>query len=80
MIGVDPAGRGGDSTAIAWRRGHAIIKIEKRRGMTTMGIAGWIPKIMREEKPARVSIDVGGLGIGIYERLIEQGYDTSLVS
>ena len=48
--------------------------------MTTMGIAGWIPKIMREEKPARVSIDVGGLGIGIYERLIEQGYDTSLVS
>jgi hypothetical protein len=29
LIGVDPAGKGADSTAIAWRRGHCITKIEK---------------------------------------------------
>jgi hypothetical protein len=65
LIGVDPAGAGADSTAIAWRRGHVI---------TTMECAGWITRIIQDEDPARVSIDVGGLGIGIYERLVEQGY------
>ena len=60
--------------------GHCITKIEKRHRLTTMEIAGWIANIIREEKPARVSIDVGGLGIGIYERLMEQGYDSSVVS
>ena len=28
----------------------------------------------------KVNIDVGGLGIGVYDRLIEQGFDTSLVN
>ena len=80
LIGVDPAGQGDDATAIAWRQGHCITKIEKRHKLTTMEIAGWIANIIREEKPARVSIDVGGLGIGIYERLMEQGYDSSVVT
>jgi hypothetical protein len=80
LIGVDPAGQGDDATAIAWRRGHCVEKIEKRHKLTTMEIAGWIAKIIRDEKPAKVSIDVGGLGIGIYERLIEQGHDRSIVS
>ena len=54
LIGVDPAGQGDDATAIAWRRGHCIEKIEKRHRLTTMEIAGWIAKIIRDEKPARV--------------------------
>jgi len=80
LIGVDPAGQGDDATAIAWRQGHCITKIEKRHRLTTMEIAGWIAKIIRDEKPAKVSIDVGGLGIGIYERLMEQGFDSGIVS
>ena len=80
LIGCDPAGQGDDATAIAWRQGHCIVKIEKRHKLSTMEIAGWLANIIREEKPARVSIDVGGLGIGIYERLMEQGYDGSLVT
>jgi hypothetical protein len=74
LIGVDPAGAGADSTAIAWRRGHCITKIEKRKNLTTMEVAGWIARIISDEDPAQVSIDVGGLGIGIYERLVEQGF------
>jgi hypothetical protein len=74
LVGVDPAGKGADSTAIAWRQGHCITKIEKRHGLSTMEVAGWVASIIREEKPARVSIDVGGLGIGIFERLEEQGH------
>jgi hypothetical protein len=74
LIGVDPAGAGADATAIAWRQGHCITKIEKRHRLTTMEVAGWIAKIIRDDKPVKVSIDVGGLGVGIYERLVEQGY------
>lgn len=74
LIGVDPAGMGADATAIAWRQGHTITKIEKRRHLTTMEIAGWIAKIIRDEKPAKVCLDTGGLGVGIYDRLVEQGH------
>jgi hypothetical protein len=74
LIGVDPAGQGNDATAIAWRRGHCIEKVERRRHLTTMEIAGWIAKIIRDEKPAKVCLDTGGLGVGIYDRLVEQGH------
>jgi hypothetical protein len=80
LIGVDPAGMGADATAIAWRQGHTITKIEKRRHLTTMEIAGWIAKIIRDEKPAKVNIDVGGLGVGIYDRLVEDGHGNVVVA
>lgn len=82
LIGVDPAGKGADSTAIAWRQGHCITKIEKRRGLSTMEVAGWVASIVREEKPAKVSIDVGGLGVGVgvAERLEEEGHRLNQVS
>jgi hypothetical protein len=72
IVGVDPAGGGTDFTAIAWRRGHCITKIEKRRDLDTMQVCGWIGKIIREDKPARVNVDISGLGIGIHDRLLEQ--------
>jgi hypothetical protein len=80
IVGVDPAGKGADSSAIAWRRGHCIVKTERRRGLDTMEVAGWVAQIIREDKPAKVNIDVGGLGIGVYDRLIEQGHSSSLVN
>jgi hypothetical protein len=79
VIGVDPAGKGADRTSIAWRKGRCIQKIESRKGLDTMEVTGWLAKIIREEKPARVNIDVGGLGVGIYDRLIEQGHSRSVV-
>ena len=41
-----------------------------------MEVAGWVASIIRDKKPAKVNIDVGGLGVGVYDRLIEQGYDS----
>jgi len=80
VIGVDPAGKGADRTSIAWRRGRCIQKIESRRGLDTMEVTGWVAKIIRDEKPAKVNIDVGGLGVGVYDRLIEQGHSRSVVN
>ena len=78
IIGVDPAGMGADSTAIAWRQGHCIKKIEKRHGLDTMEVAGLVAKIIREDKPVKVNIDVGGLGVGVADRLEEQGYGETI--
>ncbi len=80
IIGVDPAGKGPDRTSIAWRRGRCIEKVESRRSLDTMEATGWIAKLIREDKPAKVNIDVGGLGVGIYDRLIEQGHSRSVVN
>jgi hypothetical protein len=74
IVGVDPAGKGKDATAIAWRKGSCIYKLDKRRGLDTMEVAGLVSKIIREDKPDKVNIDVGGLGVGVYDRLVEQGY------
>jgi hypothetical protein len=76
IVGVDPAGMGADATAVAYRRGHVIEKVEKRRGLDTMQTTGWIAQIIREKKPAKINIDVGGLGVGIYDRLVEQGHSS----
>jgi hypothetical protein len=38
-----------------------------------MEVAGWITKIIGEDEHAKVNIDVGGLGIGVYDRFIDQG-------
>jgi hypothetical protein len=74
ILGVDPAGKGADATAIAWRRGRVVIKVEKHRGLDTMQVCGLVAKIIREEKPEKVFLDATGMGIGIADRLQEQGY------
>jgi len=79
IIGVDPAGMGADRTSIAWRRGRCITKIESRRGIDTMEVVGWVQRIIREDKPAKVNIDVGGLGVGVFDRLVELGHSRSVV-
>jgi Terminase RNaseH-like domain len=80
IVGVDPAGVGADRTAIAWRRGRSITKVETRRGLDTMEVTGLVAKIIREDKPAKVNIDVGGLGTGVYDRLAEQGHSRGVIN
>jgi hypothetical protein len=79
IVGVDPAGKGADRTSIAFRRGRRIEKVESRRGLDTMEVTGWVAKIIREQKPAKVCIDVGGLGVGVFDRLMELGHSRSVV-
>jgi hypothetical protein len=71
ILGVDPAGGGTNFTAIAWRKGHCITKIQKRRDLDTMQTVGWIGQVIADDKPSRVNVDISGLGIGIHDRLLE---------
>jgi hypothetical protein len=79
ILGVDPAGSGADKTAIAYRRGRRIEKVTVHRGLTTMEIAGMIARLIQDEDVGRVFIDVTGMGVGVYDRLAEQGYDNICV-
>lgn len=72
--GVDVARFGGDRTTIAKRQGNVQLEpVKARTGLDTEQVAGWVvnewlgtPVTMR---PARINIDVIGLGAGVYDKL-----------
>ncbi len=74
MIGYDPAWMGDDRHAMAWRQGRRVSKVESRAKLSTMEGAGWAKQVIDADRPARMFIDVGGVGAGIYDRLVEMGY------
>ncbi len=74
LIGVDPARFGDDKTAIIRRRTRKAFGIESYSKKDTMEVAGICARILTSENPARMFIDVGGLGAGVVDRLRELGF------
>jgi hypothetical protein len=74
VIGYDPNWKGKDRASLARRRGRVVINVESRQNLDAMGQAGWLKQVIDAEKPARVFVDVGGVGAGVYDRLAEMGY------
>lgn len=62
IVGVDPAGAGGDKFAVVWRRGDKVIKYKTRNKLEHADGVAWISKIIDEDKPDRVCIDRGSIG------------------
>lgn len=73
LIGCDPARFGDDRTAIIRRRTRCAYGLETYTKKDTMEVVGILMGIIRNEQPAKVFIDVGGLGAGIVDRLNELG-------
>lgn len=73
IIGVDPAGQGGDRTAICWRRGREWVKYKTFEIMEPMRLAGILAQIINEDNPAKVFVDVA-MGYGTIDRLHELGF------
>ena len=76
IIGCDPAGDGvndADRTAIAFRRGRVCFRVEYHSGLSTMQIAGKLAEYNQEMQPDMIFVDKGGLGAGVYDRLVEMG-------
>jgi len=74
IIGCDPARYGDDRTAIIRRRGRLAYELQTFVKKDTMEISGIVHQIISNEKPAKVCIDVGGLGAGVVDRLNELGH------
>ena len=75
IIGVDPAYFGDDKTAICRRRGRQAYKIASYAKQSTIQVANLVTSIILQEHPLRVNIDVGGIGAGIIDQLLDRGYD-----
>lgn len=75
VIGVDPARKGDDRTAIIRRRGRRAYSLETHYNIDTMELAGIVKRIIEKEGPKRVCIDCIGIGAGVVDRLHELGYE-----
>ena len=78
VIGVDPARFGDDATAICFRKGRQVFKVSKYRKQSVVDVANIVTSIIIDHKPARVNVDVGGLGAGVYDILIDRGYEDTV--
>jgi hypothetical protein len=73
VIGADPARFGDDRFSLAFRRGRKVLKIESRSKVGTVKGANWIKQVIDADEPARVFIDLGGVGAGTYDILHSWG-------
>lgn len=73
-MGVDPARGGADYTVIVVRKGRDIVAIKRYKGEDTMEVVGRVIDAIEEFRPDLTTIDEGGLGYGILDRLTEQKY------
>lgn len=81
VLGADPARFGDDRFSLAWRRGRKLIKVESKLKLDIVAGANWIKQVIDVDKPARVFVDMGGLGAGTLDILHSWGkpYDTVVV-
>lgn len=73
ILGVDPAGPGGDRFAIAFRRGYVCEKIIWRDKIEAPQANAWLKSIIDEHKPAAVFIDAGGIGAATISLIRNEG-------
>lgn len=74
VIGVDIARFGDDKTVICYRRGRYCFDLKEFCHLDTVALANKLTAIIKESKPARVFLDMGNTGAGVYDILIDRGY------
>ena len=70
----DPARFGKDATGIGYRTGRVFNHVELFFNMDTMETAGRCKKYIAEHGLDRMFVDTNGIGAGVYDRLVEDGY------
>jgi len=79
-MGVDIARFGGDESIVYVREGECVIGMWKWTGNDLMESTGKIARIIDETVPSRTNVDAVGVGAGVYDRLIELGYDVYAIN
>ena len=74
VIGVDVARFGDDKTAICFRRGRVVEKFITFEKLDVVQVAHQISGIIAECNPAKVFIDIGGCGAGVFDVLVSNGF------
>ena len=74
IIGVDIARYGNDKTVLCFRRGRYCFKIQDYTHLDTVELANKLTAIIKEESPARIFLDMGNTGAGVYDILKDRGF------
>jgi len=74
IMAIDPAEYGDDSTSIMKRNGRVARRLAKWNGLGTMETAGKAMLIADKENPAVIFVDATGVGTGVADRMLEEGY------
>lgn len=75
VFGVDVARFGDDASVLCRRRGldASSLPWNAWRGLDTMQLAARVADAARAEEPAAIFVDVGGVGAGVVDRLLQLG-------
>lgn len=74
VVGVDIARFGDDKTVLCFRRGRYCFDLKEYSALDTVALANLLTKVVKESNPARVFLDLGNNGAGVYDILIDRGY------
>lgn len=74
VIGVDPARLGNNRIVMCHRTGRNTTKLLRLKPMNTTDLAYRLAEEIRQYNPFKMFIDVGGLGVGVYDNLVSMGF------
>ncbi len=69
--GLDVARYGRDKSVYAYRNGGNLKRLVQTQKMDTMELVGWTRDRIEEDEPEGISVDVIGIGAGVFDRLYE---------
>lgn len=73
IIGVDIARFGDDSTVFFYRKGRQVMKADVYKKLDTVELANLIHAKVKDMNPAKVFLDNGNTGAGVYDILSDRG-------
>jgi phage terminase large subunit len=74
VIGLDIARAGNDKTVFCFRKGRLVVKFNVVKGYDTVEVADLLTSYIKDYKPAKVFLDLGNSGAGVYDILNSRGY------
>jgi len=74
IIGVDIARFGDDKTVMCYRKGRYCFKLKEYSHLDTVELANLLTASIKEEMPARIFLDMGNTGAGVYDILKDRGF------
>lgn len=80
IIGVDPAREGNDRICVSHRQGRNLRSFRKLPKMKITDLASSLAQEIKKYNPAKMFIDIGGLGVGVYDILVSMGYGRVVVA
>ena len=80
VMGIDPARLGGDEFRITVRQGRSVLACYQLPKCDTQRAADLLAIEFKKWAVQYVNIDVGGLGVGVYDALVARGFGSLMMA